>query len=290
MMHSINKSFLILFFVIFANSPISAVAKDGLLWRIDTGSGKHSYLLGTIHSDDSRVTKLPPAVSKAFAESKSFSGEINMDMTTLLKASELMFMANGETLDKKLSPKMYREVVRTLVDYGIPEMLVQRMKPWAVAATLSLPKPRTGIFLDLKLYQMASSDQKALYGLETIEEQTGAMEAIPEHLQIKMIADALKLNPTIEQLIDSLIVAYISRDLNRIVQISDQAMKLGNQEVNKVFERELIVKRNHLMVSRMKPRLKEGHAFIAVGALHLPGENGLLVLLKKQGYRLTSVY
>ena len=290
MNHRISKSFSILFWLIFATSPINATAKDGLLWRIDSSSGQYSYLLGTIHSDDQRVTNLPPAVSKAFAESKSFSGEIDMGMETLMRAGELMFSTSGTTLDKRINAKMYREVVRKLVDYGIPEMLVQRMKPWAVAATLSLPKPTTGVFLDLKLYQMASSSQKALYGLETIEEQTGAMEAIPEHLQIKMIADALKLNPTIDQIIDSLIVAYTSRDLDRIVQISDEAMKLGDQSVNKAFERELIVKRNQLMLSRMKPRLKEGHAFIAVGALHLPGEHGLLSLLKKQGYRLTSVF
>lgn len=290
MKHRMSKRFYILLLVLFAILPMNVMAKDGLLWRIDTNSGKHSYLLGTIHSDDRRITKLPSAVSKAFAESKSFSGEINMDMKNLMKASELMFVANGKTLDKKLSPKMYREVVAALVDYGIPEMLVQRMKPWAVAATLSIPKPKTGVFLDLKLYQMASSEQKALYGLETIEEQAGSMEAIPEALQIKMISDALIMYPKIEQLIDSLIMAYTSRDLNRIVQISDQAMKLGNQEVNKAFEKELIVKRNQRMLTRMKPRLREGQAFIAVGALHLPGENGLLALLKKQGYRLTSVF
>lgn len=279
-----------IFFLIFAISANSALAKDGLLWRIDNEGGQYSYLLGTIHSDDLRVTQIPAVVSKALADSKSFSGEINMDMLTMMKASELMFYTNGTTLDRKLEKKMYRQSVTALEDYGIPEIMAQRMKPWAVAATLSMPKPKTGVFLDLKLYQLASREQKTLHGLETIEEQIGAMEAIPEHLQIRMIADALKQYPTIEQLIDSLVVAYVSRDLNRIVEISRESMDKGDSAVSKAFERELIIKRNQRMLSRMKPRLKEGRAFIAVGALHLPGEDGLLALLQKQGYRVSSVY
>lgn len=287
MKYVIRHSIVLFLFVVFS---CNAFAKGGLFWRIESKNGQTSYLLGTIHSDDPRVLNIPEVILKALLESKSFSSEIKMDMMTMMKASELMFSINGTTLDKKLDSKTYQNVITALLDYGIPEVVAQRMKPWAVAATLSLPKPETGVFLDMKLYQLASQQQKVLYGLETAEEQVGAMEAIPEHLQVKMISDALTQYPTIEAIIDSLITAYVSRDLNRIEQISKENMDKGSADVNKAFDRELIVKRNQRMLLRMKPRLQEGHAFIAVGALHLPGEYGLLTLLRKQGYNVSSVY
>jgi len=287
MKYVIRHSIVLFLFVVFS---CNAFAKDGLFWRIESNNGQTSYLLGTIHSDDPRVLNIPEVILKALSESKSFSGEIKMDMMTMMQASELMFSISGTTLDKKLDNKTYQKVVAALLDYGIPEVIAQRMKPWAVAATLSLPKPETGVFLDMKLYQLASQQQKALYGLETVEEQVGAMEAIPEHLQVKMISDALEQYPSIEAIIDSLITAYVSRDLNRIEKISKENMDKGSADVNKAFDRELIVKRNQRMLLRMQPRLQEGHAFIAVGALHLPGEYGLLTLLRKQGYNVSSIY
>ena len=67
-------------------------------------------------------------------------------------------------------------------------------------------------------------------------------------------------------------------------------MAESDQKVAEHFAKQLVVKRNHLMTERMQVRLKEGNAFIAVGALHLPGNEGILNLLSKQGYKVKSVY
>jgi uncharacterized protein YbaP (TraB family) len=84
--------------------------------------------------------------------------------------------------------------------------------------------------------------------------------------------------------------AYLDRDLARLVKVSDDSMRDNNQRLVEDFNRKLITERNHRMVQRMQPLLKEGQQFIAVGALHLPGEEGLLQLLNDQGYSVTAVY
>ena len=60
--------------------------------------------------------------------------------------------------------------------------------------------------------------------------------------------------------------------------------------LTEIFQKRLIIDRNQRMVERMHKRLEEGNAFIAVGALHLPGEKGILRLLEHRGYRVRSIY
>ena len=67
-------------------------------------------------------------------------------------------------------------------------------------------------------------------------------------------------------------------------------MQQGDRRVAQLFTSQVVVNRNRRMLERMQPRLREGNAFIAVGALHLPGKDGLLTLLRNKGYRVSPVY
>lgn len=267
-----------------------AADEQGILWRIEGASAQPSYLLGTIHSDDARVTTLPATVSHIFQQADSFSGEIEMDLPNLMQASQATLLSEGESLQQLLDPVLYQQTVQLLANYGMPELVVQRMKPWAAAATLSLPRPQTGLFLDMLLYTQAASQGKRVYGLETVREQVGAMEAMPRDLQISMLRDAVAQYDQLDQIIEQLIKAYLQRDLSALETISDSAMQQGDARVARLFETEVVVNRNYRMVERMQPRLQEGNAFIAVGALHLTGKDGLLNLLRNKGYRVSPVY
>jgi uncharacterized protein YbaP (TraB family) len=67
-------------------------------------------------------------------------------------------------------------------------------------------------------------------------------------------------------------------------------MQGGDQRLAEDFQRRLVDDRNQRMVERMQPYLQQGKAFVAVGALHLPGKTGLLERLQQQGYTVTRVY
>jgi hypothetical protein len=267
-----------------------AAEEQGILWRIDGAATQPSYLLGTIHSDDARITTLPVTIANIFQQADSFSGEIDMDLPNLMQASQATLLPEGESLQQLLDSTLYQQTVQLLAAYGMPELVVQRMKPWAAAATLSLPRPQTGLFLDMLLYTQAAAQGKRVYGLETVSEQIGAMESIPRDLQIIMLRDAVAQHDQLDQIIEALINAYLQRDLNTLESISDKAMQQGDARVAQLFTSQVVVNRNRRMLERMQPRLDEGNAFIAVGALHLPGKDGLLTLLRNKGYRVNPVY
>ncbi len=267
-----------------------AADTQGILWKIDGAATQPSYLLGTIHSDDTRVTNLPPKVTQTFQQADSFSGEIAMDLPNLMQASQATLLNDGESLQQMLDPALYQQTVQLLATYGMPEAVVQRMKPWAAAATLSLPRPQSGLFLDMLLYTRAAAQGKRVYGLETVQEQVAAMETMPRDLQISMLRDAVAQFEQLDQIIEQLIQAYLRRDLAAMVSLSESAMQQGDARVARLFETEVVVNRNRRMLERIQPRLKEGNAFIAVGALHLTGKEGLLHQLRNQGYRVSPVY
>lgn len=267
-----------------------AAEEQGILWRIDGAATQPSYLLGTIHSDDARITTLPVTIANIFQQADSFSGEIDMDLPNLMQASQATLLPEGESLQQLLDSTLYQQTVQLLAAYGMPELVVQRMKPWAAAATLSLPRPQTGLFLDMLLYTQAAAQGKRVYGLETVSEQVGAMETMPRDLQIIMLRDAVAQHDQLDQIIEALINAYLQRDLNALESISDKAMQQGDRRVAQLFTSQVVVNRNRRMLERMQPRLDEGNAFIAVGALHLPGKDGLLTLLRNKGYRVSPVY
>jgi len=168
--------------------------------------------------------------------------------------------------------------------------MVARMKPWAVAVTLMTPPPETGVVLDLMLYQEATAQGKSVFGLETPMEQMSLFDSFSESDQIALLKDTLDHMNEIPQMFADLKAAYLDRDLARLVKVSDDSMRDNNPSLVDEFNRKLIVERNHRMVERMQPLLKNGRQFIAVGALHLPGEEGLLNLLSEMGYSVTAVY
>ena len=285
----IRRIALYLFFVF----PLLAHAGDfskGLLWEVRSQSGQVSHLLGTMHSDDPRITSLAIPVQKAFDGSESFTGEVMMDMATIMSMSQMMYYTDGTQLKDIIGDDRYQQCIELLMQYGIPDFMIGMMKPWAVATTISLPKPQTGQFLDLMLFQKAAAAGKQVYGLETAHEQMSVLDEMPENEQIAMLDEAIENFNNLPQIFQRFVDAYLSRDLSQLQKLNDEFMAESDPDVAKRFENNLVVKRNHLMAQRMQTRLKEGNAFIAVGALHLPGDQGILNLLSQQGYKVKAVY
>ncbi|MEJ2452395.1 MAG: TraB/GumN family protein [Gammaproteobacteria bacterium] len=116
--------------------------KHGILWEISKPGIHHSYVFGTIHSDDPRVTRLPQAVELAFDYSHSFTGELDMSDQSMRRTEQAMLLPAGSSLEKLIGPERYRKCVALMADYGVPRSVVSRMRPWAVALQLNMPKPQ----------------------------------------------------------------------------------------------------------------------------------------------------
>lgn len=263
---------------------------QGLLWKIERAGQAPNYVFGTIHSEDPRVLNLPKPVQGVFDSSKIFVMEALLDESALLAMSSAMLFNDGRNLQQVLSPATYAKALAAMSAYGLPEIALQLMQPWAVAITLGTPKPQTGLVLDLSLMQQAMAQGKRTAGLETAQEQIGIFAKLALSEQIIMLEDVLKQLPTLQQTFAKLHQAYLARDLAGLERLSLEQQALGNRALGQKLMLQLIDQRNQRMVARMEPYLKSGQAFIAIGALHLPGEAGVLSLLAKKGYRVSVVY
>jgi uncharacterized protein YbaP (TraB family) len=272
----------------------AAVADDsfdsGLLWKVERAGVKSSYLFGTMHSDHPRVVQLPKPVRRAFDQAQSVTLEVVLDPQSLSAMTSALLMTDGNTLESLIGRRLYERSLEVMRSRGIPEILLANMKPWAVAVTLMTPAGNTGVVLDHVLYQDAVAAGKKVHGLETVAEQMGLFDDLPLKDQITLLKDTLDNLHTIAHLLDDIQAAYLDRDLKRLLELNEASMRDSDPQLAATFKRKIIVERNHRMAERMLSGLGEGQQFIAVGALHLAGEEGLLKLLSERGYRLSRVY
>ncbi len=262
----------------------------GLLWQIEKPGSPASYLFGTMHIEDPEVVTLPAPVQQVFDRASGVTLEVVLDPQSLMSMVTAFMLMDGSTLESHIGSQLYQRSLKALSGHGLPELAVARMKPWAVAVTLMTPPPQTGVVLDLMLYQQAMARSKPVTGLETPMEQMALFDSFSSQDQITLLEDTLEQMDKIPQMFADLKAAYLARDLVRLVEISNASMRNNDPQLVENFNRKLITERNHRMVKRMQPQLQKGQEFIAVGALHLPGEEGLLQLLSKQGYSVTPVY
>ncbi len=264
--------------------------QKGLLWKIERDGAKPSFLFGTMHSEDARVLKVAPEVQRVFDASASFSMEVVLNPQALLETAQAMVFSDGRDSKTVLGSALYSKVVPLMVQHGVPETLLPTFKPWAIFMTLSMPPSTTGVFLDSALYDAALAQKKTVHGLETVQEQLSIFDRLTVAEQIQLVADAVKHSGELKTVFEEMIGVYLKRDLAGLQALNDKYTSSDDSKLEQKLMAELIDARNLRMLERMAPRLKEGKAFVAVGALHLPGEHGLLRLLEKQGYRVSAVY
>lgn len=262
----------------------------GLLWRIESRATPPSYLFGTVHVSDPRVTRLAPPVQKALDGAASFTSEMFTNGPGLVHMAEAMYFNNHQRLSALLGPAWYARLQQTLKHHGIPGGDLDRKKPWAVFMMLARPADqRPGIHLDLALEIASIHQGKRVYALETMAEQIAVFNELPIEDQIDVLKSALDRFDQTNRLHEQMLLLYLARDLSGLFRMIESE-PVGDQRLHKVMLERLLWARNRRMLERMQPRLKEGNAFIAVGAGHLPGPQGLLALLHRAGYRVTPVY
>lgn len=274
-----------------SRAPTSTVSRfaRGLLWKIDAPGVKPNYLFGTIHSDDPRVISLPEPVIQALDGSGRFVMEAIIDGDGLVRMAEAMYFNDGRTLEQVTGKQLYSESVNAVTARGLPAADIAKQKPWAVVMALSMPTPKTGEFLDLVLETRASRQDKPVAGLETIQEQIAVFDELSLPDQIALLKEAVRTQGEFANELDKMIGAYLARDLASLAEMGGKPLA-GDDRLYRTVTERLLSRRNTRMADRMAPMLKEGGAFIAVGAAHLPGDEGLLNLIEKAGYRVTPVY
>jgi hypothetical protein len=268
---------------------------EGLLFRIEPPGQRPSYLFGTMHVADSDILDLPQPVRDAFDGARRVALEIVWDGVAAEYMIEATRLPEGQTLADLIGPELFEAVTDRLDRLGVDPEELQKLRPWAVSFLLGgqVTRFRPGQpgdrYLDEWLRNEAGMDGKLVYGLETPAEHMAPFEQLTDAEERAFLASALDERAD-REMFDDMKALYLARDtagLSRLVDMGESGMDPGLKEA---FTRYLIVERNEKMVARMEKLLARGDLFAAVGALHLPGEAGMLRLLEARGYRVTRVY
>jgi uncharacterized protein YbaP (TraB family) len=267
-----------------ATSPYS----DALLWKVTSDKGAVNYVFGTIHSDDPRVIQIPPKVRQALADSERLMLEIVLTSDAMNAMMQAMMRWDESTLKQDLPETLYKETLEALKVRGVQAAWADRFTIWAAAVTLMLPQNKSGLILDLMLQAQAEQQDKPVLALETVASQMNIFTGLPKESQLQLLRIALGGAQKVDELYEQLIHAYLREDMAAIIEMS-KIYENEDAAFMRPFMQTLLDQRNRTMVQAMREHLDRGETFVAVGALHLPGEQGIMRLLETAGYKLQPV-
>jgi uncharacterized protein YbaP (TraB family) len=265
------------------------------LFEVSRADVPPSFVFGTMHSSDKAILKLPPPVALALKSSQALLLEVVDGPELQASLARDMRLTDGRTLAEIVGPRVFRDIQAAAKRYGLSGDGLNTLRPWAVMFLFSVPKAEMlreaagQTELDGALQDYAEKRGIAVVGLERAEDVTSFLSGLSDADQIAMLEITLRHNPNIETLFEIIKTAYLAGDLDALHRLSRELSTGADSRLNRLFERELIEARNARMIAAMRPYVEAGGAFIAVGALHLSGESGILGLLQRAGYRIKRV-
>lgn len=275
----------------FAAHGASERFTHGVLWRV-TYKSVASHVFGTIHDADARLARLPAPVSQAFAGAKSLMLEFLPDRYAAGRFLDAALFEDGRTLEQQIGAEDFARVVEMLSPAGLPRELINRLKPWGALLNLRNPRVREAETLDAQLISLAQARRLPLFQIEAVEEQIFTFDECPMATQVALLRHSLRHRAELLELEERTLQAYLARDLAGIARLRAEfaARYPEIAEHQAIMEKRVVGDRSVVMAYRMQRELRRGHAFVALGALHLYGGKGVLALLEQDGYRAVRVF
>jgi uncharacterized protein YbaP (TraB family) len=265
----------------------------GLLWRVGRDGSPPSHVYGTIHVADARLAELPASVRRSFDAAKSLMLEFVPDAYSRERFLEAAMFLDRQTLEEKIGREDFERAVEVLGPTGLTREVVNKLKPWGVLLNLRHPRRAAhGTPLDDQLLALARSRRLPLSQIEGVEEQIFTFDEFPMESQIALLKHSLTHRDELLELADRTLEAYLERDLATIWRLREQFIARHPQIAphQAVMTKRVVHDRSVVMAFRMQRQLRRGEAFVALGALHLYGEKGVLALLEHDGYRAEKVF
>ena len=265
-----------------------------LLYEISGGGlEKSSYLFGTHHMVPVETATKIEGVFRAFNDCSAVVGEFVDDNPEEMQRQILAASKMEESIFKLLTSEE-----KALIDSALQAELrltlanVQYMRPNVIAMIYEMTvrervlKSQAGDMAMDSYFQVAGSELgKSVYGLETVEDQLKMLlRSITIERQAEILVETIRNTDNIiteNAKLDSL---YVKGDLEGLYEMLIEAEDMT--EAEKFL---LVDERNHDWLPKIEKHIKQEPCFIAVGALHLPGNDGLINLLRKAGYKVKAV-
>jgi uncharacterized protein YbaP (TraB family) len=266
-----------------------AVPDQHLLWEI-SGQNGTVHLFGSLHLGRNSFYPLAEPIESAFEESDRLVVEVDMRSAeaarTLADVMANAKLPEGQSLQDVVSEHVYRKLVATVGEMGLPMTPFESLEPWLVAMTLSTLKMQSLGYLPdagVEAYFLGKVGNREILELESAAQQFALFESLDSDLFLAYTV--LSLN-TLEDVAERMITAWRCGDtggLERIL-LSDYQLRLpGSDELLE----SIFFARNRAMADSIEELLlEEGRFFVVVGAAHLVGEKGLVSVLRERGWEV----
>jgi uncharacterized protein YbaP (TraB family) len=261
-------------------------ANTQLLYRISgNGLNQDSYLFGTIHTMPKKDFEMPKKVTDAIKTCATIALEIDIDMnmSEKIEIAKMTMIPNGETLKNYMVDSSYVKLKSYCIDsLGWKDSKFEQyahLKPFFFSSLVLQEKIGKQKSFEMEFDKLAKKYKKPLIGLETVMYQMETIDRISIKDQVQFMDDFSNMSE-----FDVLFELYEKEDINGLYQmISEETDMLPE------FNHWFLDVRNANWIPVIDKQISKEATFIAVGAGHLGGTNGVLELLKKQGYTITGI-
>jgi uncharacterized protein YbaP (TraB family) len=257
-----------------------------LLYKIEGNNlQKPSYIYGTIHIMPKKDFVISDSIKSAFKTCNELVMEVdlNMDLKTQLEILELTMLPDGKTI-ADITTKENSERIRNFCLDSInwkesKYNKTSRFQPFFLSSLITQELIGKSKSYEIEFKKLAKKNKMSMSGLETIQFQMNLLSEVSNEEQIKMLLLGLTTdNSEFNKLLEN----YLKKDINQLVT-------LMNTDLSPEFYSDLIVKRNQKWIPIITELIQKRSTFIAVGAAHLPGKEGVLNLLQEAGYTIISI-
>lgn len=297
-----------IFFTFVVAVMASVTANAQLLYKISgNGLNTPSYIVGTYHLAPASYVDSIPGARVALETAEQVCGELSMaEMSSLegtQKVMAAMMLPDGQSLKDVLSEEEFAKLDAFMADVmgvGLSNPMVGaqlgKMTPMAIATQLQLlqymkmtPGFNPNALIDSYFQTEAAKNGKPVIGFETMDFQISVLykgrSVERQKVQLMCMIDNREYEL---MMMKTLTEAYFAQDIAKLLEVTEE--KLGNKCDSTPEEDEaLIYGRNADWAEKMPAIMGDKSTLFVVGAAHLPGERGVLELLKKKGYAVEVV-
>jgi len=258
-------------------------APGPVLFQVDAPGGKLD-LFGTMHTQP--LAAMPKLAADRYAAARVVAFEVDIGNLNPTKIFAAATLPADQSLDRMLGPEAWGKLVKHL-DGTLQPRVLQRFRPWVVLALLvqkaGVEQPN-GETMDGAMLKEGRAQKKSVRFLETVDEQMAVLDkTIDAAFLIKLIAELDGLPAAIKGLTD----AYTAGDVSSVEAAmggTGTSNALSGEQFQAIFGA-----RNERWIPFLERLAAEGGAFVAVGAGHLIGKDGLVALLRARGYHVARV-
>ena len=270
--------FLILCFSVIANA-------GSTFYEITDTKGNKHFIFGTFHSDDNRVINFDPKIINAIKQSSLYMMETD-ELTDASVIQNLNIDIPAQLTDNEL------ERLKDLINFHVMfyDQAI-RMKPWLLAFIFDSPNPITPFNQDNLLKQIAEDAYIKTQGLMTNIEHFSVLDFLTTNEQIEILKNALKRPDNIKQEnFEKLLVTYLDGNLIKIHEINEKiTLDLMSPELWQKVKQKILIERNQVFNKKILEAMESHQIFVAIGASHLAGDDGLVGFLKQNGLTVQQV-